>query len=592
MAGGEQEEQAAERVQVGAGVGDAGAVRAGVLGGAVPGGAGVPGHRPGGDGEFEVDQAHGAVRADQHVAGGEVAQHQAAPVDARHQVEQRQRHRAGLGPRHVRGAVPAQPGGHPTAQRLPGDALLHQEERVLLLDQGVHPRCQAAVGQSAEQLGLVPERVAGVGAGPVDLDVRPGLLDHHLGAGGRLGAQEHAALGAVPQCGGERPAAVQQHPGRPPGLRPGLRRYLPGAGGRSRPLDGVDRPRRAAVGGRADVLDQFAVRAAQHRAVRAVVPQQRAAGERAVPVVHQAAGTVRAVGENRRPGHSGGGAVEFLGEPEELFVAVRIDGDEFPGRTPFAVAGIDFVQAFPVGGELERARIRGEHRGDRGQHLAGHRGGCGDVQLPALLGQFAAGRPDRAPEALDRDRPVAVASPGPAAGHGRPRHLHQRAVRGRHVVDRHRPPGPVQRCVRPHLLHTPSRWTRPAPVCGSHERLARAAGIPREFRSVALSTPLAEATLVRRTEVTFGEGVTQHRPGHFTLKGDRVSFSNAFARGCVGRAFPAPTGPPRTAGPRGRPPARRPAAPQRVDAHLCGPPAGRAPDRPGTGPAGRGRGTR
>lgn len=209
-------------------------------------------------------------------------------------------------------------------------------------------------------------------------------------------------------------------------------------------------PRRAAVRGSAHVLDPLTVRAAQHRPVAAVVAQLGAGREGAVPVVHPAAGPVGAVGEHHRPGQTVRRPVQRGGQPPELLLALRVDGDELARRTPVAVARVDLVQLLRSGGELEGARVVGQHLGDGGQDGAADRRGRAHMDLPALRGQFRRGRPDRAPEALGGDLPVAAASPASGAGQRRPRHLRPSAGRTRPVARRSVPPGRTQRCARPH----------------------------------------------------------------------------------------------------------------------------------------------
>lgn len=446
MAGGEEEEQAAEGVQVDGRVGDAGAVvdeaePAGPLfGGAVAGGAGGAGGAAGFGGEFEVDEPEAAVGADHHVAGGEVAQDEPLGVHLLDEVEEGVRDRSGFGPVDVGAAVAPQPGGDPRAERLSGDSFLHEEEGVVPFDQFDRVGCQTLPVQPGQQGGLVPQGVAGVGAGPVDLDVRAGLLDHDLGAARGLPAEEDPALGAVPHGGGDRVPLGEQHARA--ALRP-----RPGRTG----LQRVPGPGRRPVGGAAHVLGPFAVRPVQDGAVLPVVAELGAGGEGAVPVVDQAAGPVGAVGEHDGPGESGGGPVESGGQPPELGVVGRVDGDELSRRTPIAVTGVELAQPLLPGGELERARVVGESPYDGREHRLARRRGRADVQLPALLREWnRRGRPGRAPEAPGGDLPVAAASPAAGVRQRRPRRLRPRSGRIRPVARRFPAPGRTQRCARRH----------------------------------------------------------------------------------------------------------------------------------------------
>lgn len=174
----------------------------------------------------------------------------------------------------------------------------------------------------------------------------PALLDHDLLAGLLVGGAEDAALvRAADGAAQEVPVAGQDAAwGRLAGL------LLLGLG------EGVGRcpgrgfePRLATVG------DPGAVWRGHDGLVDAVRGEPQLADEAAEAKVRQAAGPVRAVGQDARPGQAAGGLVQGAGQVREAVVVRRVDGEELARRSAVGVPSGEPRDLAGRGGRRRRA---------------------------------------------------------------------------------------------------------------------------------------------------------------------------------------------------------------------------------------------
>jgi hypothetical protein len=346
-------------------------------------------------GELQVHQGETAAVAEQDVRGREVVQHDAEAVHDPQQIDQVENGRLQRGPGQAgRGATGLR--GEPLAQGRAGDAFLREEQVAALLEQRERLRCDAQRSKAAQHVGLVAQGVSNVP--PVaGRDVRPGLLDDDRAVGRSIDGLEDAALVGVPDR-----AAYLETVGEEYGL---------GARWRRRPLvlERRWRPRRWSEPSVPAILDEPAVRCRQHVEVLAVVAQHALAGHAAVAEVHEAAGAVGPVGQDRRAGQARGGLVQFGREPAELLVVDGIDRDELAGAAPREPAAGELAYTVERAGELERARVGGQHVDHTLEHLNRRRDRRRDVQLPPLQARLVPHRPHPAPHIVGGDVPLLVA---------------------------------------------------------------------------------------------------------------------------------------------------------------------------------------
>jgi hypothetical protein len=165
-------------------------------------------------------------------------------------------------------------------------------------------------------------------------------------------------------------------------------------------FEGVLRPRGRVKPGRAPIGDEGAVGSPQGRENLAQIIVQDLAPEAPVSIMHQAAGSERAIGQDAGAGQSSSGFLESLSQADGLRVVFGVEGEELARLAPRCRI-LQEAQLSGRGGDLKGAPFS-EEDGETGfQHRKGGVGGSRDVQLPSLRAREALPlRQDQGPEVV------------------------------------------------------------------------------------------------------------------------------------------------------------------------------------------------
>lgn len=270
-------------------------------------------------------------------------------------------------------------------QRPAFDELQHQEGVLAEREPVVHLGGAAESGESFQRVPLPLQPGHGVRFIGGQSGVRPCLLQHHPLVGPQVPADVDAtAVGEV-----QRLLDLVREVGDGGG----------GAGGQMRleelregdPLGDAER-RLAAVG------DQLPLTVLDGGAEFALVVVAVPLGEAAVAHIHRT-GAPAQIAEDVRSLLAGEQFVQLLGDAAALLLVGGVDREELSAGAAVGVFGVADVQQVPGRHALEGDRARDAVVPDLGQHAFGVVQAGGDMDLPALAGEFAVQRAERQPVA-------------------------------------------------------------------------------------------------------------------------------------------------------------------------------------------------